>query len=249
VRSTSPGRGRPDKKDYEDTFVRARSGGARSARWLELGARVTGPGDMLTTSSRWTYLRELQPVRRGPAGPAARHRGRPAAHAARAPRPRRSGQLADGSLLRAAGESELRRPGLQPATGTPHCAHSSRTPSTSCSPGSSAVRLLGLSGPRRDSCPATRCAAGLTGAFVYGRGDSGKVAARNGTPPPGTAVVAHRGGAPGWRARGGGRGAEGDTRQLGETVAYRPAATSAATEAQEARDRSSRSPLRIRSRP
>src|SRR5207245_8994543 len=37
------------KKDYEDTFVRAEISGRAGRAQLELGARVTGPGDLLTT--------------------------------------------------------------------------------------------------------------------------------------------------------------------------------------------------------
>src|SRR5438034_9329008 len=37
------------KKDYEDTFVRAEISGRAGRARLELGARVTGPSDLLTT--------------------------------------------------------------------------------------------------------------------------------------------------------------------------------------------------------
>jgi membrane fusion protein (multidrug efflux system) len=37
------------KKDYEDTFVRAEISGRAGRALLELGARVTGPSDLLTT--------------------------------------------------------------------------------------------------------------------------------------------------------------------------------------------------------
>src|SRR5881275_3465774 len=37
------------KKDYEDTFVRAEISGRAGRAQLELGARVTGPSDLLTT--------------------------------------------------------------------------------------------------------------------------------------------------------------------------------------------------------
>src|SRR2546428_9678721 len=37
------------RKDYEDTFVRAEISGRAGRARLELGARVTGPGDLLTT--------------------------------------------------------------------------------------------------------------------------------------------------------------------------------------------------------
>src|SRR5437870_7070917 len=40
------------KKDYEDTFVRAEISGRAGRAQLELGARVTGPGDLLTTVER-----------------------------------------------------------------------------------------------------------------------------------------------------------------------------------------------------
>src|SRR2546422_3473664 len=37
------------KKDYDDTFVRAEIAGRAGRALMELGARVTGPGDLLTT--------------------------------------------------------------------------------------------------------------------------------------------------------------------------------------------------------
>src|SRR5438046_10767139 len=40
------------KKDYDDTFVRAEVSGRAGRTQLELGARVTGPGDLLTTVER-----------------------------------------------------------------------------------------------------------------------------------------------------------------------------------------------------
>src|SRR6266568_3141797 len=40
------------KKDYDDTFVRAEIAGRAGRALLELGARVTGPGDLLTTVER-----------------------------------------------------------------------------------------------------------------------------------------------------------------------------------------------------
>src|SRR2546422_300086 len=40
------------KKDYEDTFVRAEISGRAGRAQLELGARVTGSGDLLTTVER-----------------------------------------------------------------------------------------------------------------------------------------------------------------------------------------------------
>src|SRR5439155_279603 len=39
-------------KDYDDTFVRAEISGRAGRTQLELGARVTGPGDLLTTVER-----------------------------------------------------------------------------------------------------------------------------------------------------------------------------------------------------
>src|SRR5881296_4302378 len=40
------------KKDYDDTFVRAEIAGRAGRALLQLGARVTGPGDLLTTVER-----------------------------------------------------------------------------------------------------------------------------------------------------------------------------------------------------
>src|SRR5881409_3446802 len=40
------------KKDYDDTFVRAEIAGRAGRALLQLGARITGPGDLLTTVER-----------------------------------------------------------------------------------------------------------------------------------------------------------------------------------------------------
>src|SRR5881409_1767020 len=40
------------KKDYDDTFVRAQIAGRAGRALLQLGARITGPGDLLTTVER-----------------------------------------------------------------------------------------------------------------------------------------------------------------------------------------------------
>src|SRR5437870_9955020 len=107
------------KKDYDDTFVRAEISGRAGRTQLELGARVTGPGDLLTTVERVDPIyvnfspsdQDVLGLRRDIAD------GRllmpPPPHALRV-----QVTLADGSQLPAAGELNFADLALQPATGT-----------------------------------------------------------------------------------------------------------------------------------
>src|SRR6267154_2222968 len=107
------------KKDYEDTFVRAEISGRAGRSQLELGARVTGPGDLLTTVERVDPIdvnfspsdQDVLRWRRDIAD------GRllmpPAPHALAV-----QVTLADGSLFPATGELNFADLALQPATGT-----------------------------------------------------------------------------------------------------------------------------------
>src|SRR5437762_11530277 len=107
------------KKDYEDTFVRAETSGRAGRAQLELGARVTGPGDLLTTvepvdpsSANCSPSHEaLLGLRRDIADGRLLLPPGPRALAVRV-------ALADGSLLPAAGELNFADLAVQPATGT-----------------------------------------------------------------------------------------------------------------------------------
>src|SRR3989442_3523228 len=108
------------KKDYEDTFVRAEISGRAGRSQLELGARVTGPGDLLTTVERVDPIdvnfspsdEDLLGLRRDIADGRLVVPPGPRALAVRV-------ALADGSLLPAAGELNLAHPALPPAARTP----------------------------------------------------------------------------------------------------------------------------------
>src|SRR5204863_425704 len=107
------------KKDYEDTFVRAEISGRAGRAQLELGARVTGPGDLLTTVEQVDPIyvnfspsdEDLLRLRRDIADGRLLMPPAPRALAVQV-------ALADGSLFPATGELNFADLALQPATGT-----------------------------------------------------------------------------------------------------------------------------------
>ena len=159
--------------------------------------------------------------------------------------------LADGSLLPAAGELNFADLALQPATGTLQLRAQLKNPQHILLPGQFVrVRLLGLKRPGAILVPQRAVQQGLGGAFVYVVGDSGKVAARDvvATSWDGGSWLIEQGLQPGDRVVVDGvqKVAPG---QPARPVAYRPAADSAATEAQDsALIAPPAAPLRIRSR-
>src|SRR5205823_5675810 len=169
------------KKDYEDTFVRAEISGRAGRAQLELGARVTGPGDLLTTVEQVDPIyvnfspsdEDLLGLRRDIADGRLLMPPAPRALAVQV-------TLADGSLLPAAGELNFADLALQPATGTLQLRAQLKNPQHVLLPGQFVrVRLLGLKRPSAILVPQRAVQQGLTGAFVYLVGDSDKVAARN----------------------------------------------------------------------
>src|SRR5213083_2322237 len=241
------------KKDYDDTFVRAEIAGRAGRALLQLGARVTGSGDLLTTVERVDPIyvnfspsdEDLLRLRRDIAD------GRlvmpPAPHALAV-----QVTLADGSLFPATGELNFADLALQPATGTQQMRAQLRNPQHVLLPGQFVrVRLLGLKRPSAILVPQRAVQQGLNGAYVYVVDDSGKVAARN--------VVATSWDGGSWRIE---QGLEAGDRvivdgvqkvapgQPARSVAYRPAADSAATATQDSTlIAPPAAPLRIRSRP
>jgi len=169
------------RKDYEDTFVRAEITGRAGRAALELGARVTGPSDLLTTVEQVDPIyvnfspsdEDLLRLRRDIAD------GRlvmpPAPHALAV-----QVTLADGSLFPATGELNFADLALQPATGTQQLRAQLRNPQHVLLPGQFVrVRLLGLKRPSAILVPQRAVQQSLNGAFVYVLGDSNKVVARN----------------------------------------------------------------------
>src|SRR6266446_7032009 len=241
------------KKDYEDTFVRAEISGRAGRAQLELGARVTGPGDLLTTVEQVDPIyvnfspsdEDLLGLRRDIADGRLLLPPGPHALAVRV-------ALADGSLLPAAGEPNFADLAVQPATGTLQLRAQLGNPHHVLLPGQFVrVRLLGLKRPSAILVPERAVQQSLGGAFVYVVGDSGKVAARN--------VVATSWDSGSWQIE---QGLEAGDRvivdgvqkvvpgQPARPVAYRPAVDSAATKAQDTTlIAPPAAPLRIRSRP
>src|SRR6184192_3383411 len=241
------------KKDYDDTFVRAEISGRAGRAQLELGARVTGSGDLLTTVEQVDPIyvnfspsdEDLLRLRRDIAD------GRlvmpPAPHALAV-----QVTLADGSLFPATGELNFADLALQPATGTLQLRAQLKNPQHVLLPGQFVrVRLLGLKRPSAILVPQRAVQQGLTGAFVYLVTDSGKVAARS--------VVASSWDGGSWLIE---QGLDAGDRvvvdgvqkvapgQPARPVAYRPAPNSAAAGAQDsALIAPPAAPLRIRSRP
>jgi membrane fusion protein, multidrug efflux system len=169
------------RKDYEDTFVRAEISGRAGRTQLELGARVTGPGDLLTTVEQVDPIyvnfspsdEDLLRLRRDVATGRLLMPPAPRALAVQV-------TLADGSLFPAAGELNFADLALQPATGTLQLRAQLRNPQHVLLPGQFVrVRLLGLKRPSAILVPQRAVQQGLGGAFVYVVGDSGTVAARN----------------------------------------------------------------------
>ena len=167
------------KKDYEDTFVRAEISGRAGRALLELGARVTGPGDLLTTVERvdpiyvnfspsdQDVLRWRRDVKDGrlvmPKGPLAVQV-----------------TLADGTVYPRTGTLNFTDLALQPATGTQELRAELENPQHLLLPGQFVrVRLLGLKHPGAILVPQRAVQQGLGGAFVYLLDAGDKVATRN----------------------------------------------------------------------
>jgi membrane fusion protein (multidrug efflux system) len=241
------------KKDYEDTFVRAEISGRAGRALLELGARVTGPGNLLTTVEQVDPIyvnfspsdEDLLGLRRDLANGRLLMPPAPRALAVQV-------TLADGSPLPGAGELNFADLALQPATGTQQLRAQLRNPQHILLPGQFVrVRLLGLKRPSAILVPQRAVQQGLTGAFVYVVGESDKVAARNVTATSwdGGSWLIEQGLQVGDRVVVDGvqKVAPG---QPARPVAYRPAADSSTAGAQDsALLAPPAAPLRIRSRP
>jgi len=166
------------KKDYDDTFVRAEIAGRAGRARLELGARVTGPGDLLTT------VEQVDPiyVNFSPSDQDILRWRRDAA-TGRLLMPRAMSVqvvLADGTVLTDPGKLNFVDLALQPETGTQQLRAVLPNPKHVLLPGQFVrVRLLGLQIPNAIRVPQRAVQQGLSGAFVYVVTDSGKVAMRN----------------------------------------------------------------------
>jgi len=166
------------KKDYDDTSVRAEIAGRVGRARLELGARVTGPGDLLTT------VEQVDPIYLN-FSPSDQDilRWRRDAATGQLLLPRTMSVqvvLADGTVLSEPGKLNFVDLALQPETGTQQLRAVLPNPKHVLLPGQFVrVRLLGLKIPKAILVPQRAVQQGLGGAFVYVVADSGKVALRN----------------------------------------------------------------------
>src|SRR6266566_3060276 len=166
------------KKDYDDTSVRAEIAGRVGRARLELGGRVTGPGDLLTT------VEQVDPIylNFSPSDQDILRWRRDAATGQLLMPPSMSVQvvLADGTVLSEPGKLNFVDLALQPETGTQQLRAVLPNPKHVLLPGQFVrLRLLGLKIPKAILVPQRAVQQGLGGAFVYVVADSGKVAVRN----------------------------------------------------------------------
>src|SRR3989442_1386391 len=167
------------KKDYDDTFVRAEIAGRAGRALLELGGRVTGPGDLLTT------VEQVDPiyVNFSPSDQDVLRWRRDAADGRLVmPRGALTVQvtLADGTVYPRIGTLNFTDLALQPVTGTQQLRAELKNPQHLLLPGQFVrVRLLGLKLPGAFLVPQRAVLQGLGGAFVYVLDAGDKVATRN----------------------------------------------------------------------
>src|SRR5947207_9773147 len=166
------------RKDYEDTFVRAEITGRAGRAALELGARVTGPSDLLTTVEQVdpiyvNFSPSDQEVLRWRQDIATRRLLVPARVLAV------QVTLSDGSIFPGTGHLNFIDLALQPTTGTLSLRAEFRNPRHVLLPGQF-VRLhfVGLKRPDAILVPQRAVQRGLAGAFVYVLGDSNRVTVR-----------------------------------------------------------------------
>ena len=166
------------KKQYDDTFVRAEISGRAGRALMQLGARVTGPGDLLTTVEQVDPIYvNFSPSDEDLLG------WRRAIAAGRLEMPRRAltvqVTLADASLFPGTGTLNFADLALQPGTGTLGLRAELRNPQHVIVPGQFVrVHLLGLKRPDAVLLPQRAVQQSLGGAFVYVVNDSNVVAAR-----------------------------------------------------------------------
>jgi len=159
--------------------VRAEISGRAGRARLELGARVTGPSDLLTTVEQVdpvyvNFSPSDQDVLRWRRDIATRRLLVPSRVLAV------QVTLADGSIFPGTGQLNFVDLALQPATGTLSLRAEFRNPQHVLLPGQFVrVRLLGLKRPDAILVPQRAVQRSLGGAFVYVVGDSNRVAARD----------------------------------------------------------------------
>jgi membrane fusion protein (multidrug efflux system) len=167
------------KKDYDDTFVRAEIPGRVGRALLQLGARVTGPADLLTT------VEQVDPiyVNFSPSDQDVLRWRRDAADGRLVmPKGPLAVQvtLADGTVYPRTGTLNFTDLALQPVTGTQELRAELGNAQHLLLPGQFVrVRLLGLTHPGAILVPQRAVQQGLGGAFVYVLDAADKVATRD----------------------------------------------------------------------
>src|SRR5205809_472997 len=167
------------KKDDDDTFIRAEIAGRAGRALLDLGARVTGPSDLLTT------VEQIDPVYVN-FSPSDQEvlRWRQDIATRRLLVPARvlpvQVTLSVGSILPCTAQLNFIDLALQPATGTLSLRAEFRNAQHVLLPGQF-VRLhfVGLKRPDAILVPQRAVQRGLAGAFVYVLGDSNRVTVRD----------------------------------------------------------------------
>ncbi len=167
------------KKNFDDTFVRAQISGRAGRALLVLGARVTGPGDLLTTVEQVDPIyvtfnpsdRDVLAWRRSASTRRMLSSGGTLGV---------SVTLADGTVFPHPGKVGFVDLALQAQTGTLLLRAQFPNPEHLLLPGQFArVHPLGITRDSAILVPQRAVQTGLNGSFVYLLGDSNKVIARN----------------------------------------------------------------------
>lgn len=167
------------KTDYDDTQIKAQIEGRAGRTNLEVGARVTGPGDLLTTIDRidpvYVSFRpssaQILDWQRRASSRALTHPGSPLEVQAILP---------DGSILPRTGRLDFVAPSLDAATGTQEFRATFQNPDHLLMPGQFIqVRLLGFTRDSAIAVPQRAVQTGLGRQFVYVVGAGDTVQARD----------------------------------------------------------------------
>jgi len=165
------------KKDYDDTWIRAEIPGRAGRALMVLGARVTGPSDLLTV------VEQVDPiyVNFSPSDLQLLRWRRDVAEGRLVPNPQQEVEvtLADGSTFPFRGRLNFRDLAIQPQTGTLQLRAEFRNPSAALLPGQFVrVRLLGVTRKGAILVPQRAVQTGLGGTYVYVVDSAGKATAR-----------------------------------------------------------------------
>jgi membrane fusion protein, multidrug efflux system len=172
------------KKDLDDTVVRAEIGGRVGRTRMEIGGRVTGPADLLTTIDQLdpiyaTFQPSTQQLLSWAEDPGAHALIQPgSALAVRV-------VLPDGTLLPHPGHLDFVAPSMDSTTGTQEFRAKFDNPDRVLVPGQFVrIRLVGFTRSRALAVPQRAVLQGLGRQFVYVVGEGDTVSARDVVPGP-----------------------------------------------------------------